>query len=127
MNFTRRSFFVYGLLIAVWALVVVWQVEEHIRVREAAKADLSGRSKEIANTLSGFIRALRYRNVVSQDRLQLVLNELVNGHTNELIKSSERIVSIVLINAANEPLVSADKPVEPKDILQAGEQRWGAQ
>jgi len=35
MDLARRSFFVYGLLLAVWALVVIWQVEEHVRVREA--------------------------------------------------------------------------------------------
>jgi signal transduction histidine kinase len=42
-----------------------------------------------------------------------------------LVTSSETLISIVLLNAANEPVVSAGEPVESKDILQAGEQRWG--
>ena len=39
MELTRRNLLVYGLILGVWLLVVGWQVEEHIRVREAAKAD----------------------------------------------------------------------------------------
>ena len=42
-------------------LVLGWQVEEHLRVKEAAKTDLRNRSKDIANTLSAFIRGLRFR------------------------------------------------------------------
>src|ERR1017187_6844288 len=61
MELTRRSLLVYGLLLAVWALVLGWQVEEHHRVTEAAKTDLRNRSKDIANTLSAFIRGLRFR------------------------------------------------------------------
>ncbi|MEY2430202.1 MAG: two-component system, NtrC family, sensor histidine kinase HydH, partial [Verrucomicrobiota bacterium] len=127
MELTRRSLLVYGLLLAVWALVVLWQGEEHLRVRESAKTDLRNRSKDIANTLSAFIRGLRFRGTgaITQDRLEPVLNELVNGRTNELVKSSE-LISIVLLNAAGEPVASAGKPidVEQKDIAQEGE-RWG--
>src|SRR5205823_9564612 len=81
-------------------------------------------SRSIANTLSAIIRSLRFRGsgTVSQNNLQRALNELVS-RTNELVQSSE-IISIVLLNAANEPVVSAGKPIETKDILQGGEQRW---
>ena len=103
MELTRRNLLVYGLILGVWLLVVGWQVEEHIRVRDAAKADLRGRSKDIANTLSALIRGMRFRGVIPQDRLEAVLNELVNGRTNELVKSSE-LISIVLLNAANEQI-----------------------
>jgi signal transduction histidine kinase len=129
MELTRRSLLVYGLLLAVWALVLGWQVEEHHRVTEAAKADLRNRSKDIANTLSAFIRGLRFRGegAVLQPQLEAVLNELVNGRTNELIKSSE-VTSIVLLNAVGEEVVSAGNPIdfEHKEILQEGE-RWGRQ
>src|SRR5258708_17186786 len=126
MPLTRRSVLVYALIAAVWTLVVGWQIEEHIRVRESAKADLRNRSKDIANTLSAFIRALRFREgTVLQNRLEPVLNELVNGRTNELVKSSE-LISIALLNAAGEPVAAAGKPIDfaQKDILQEGE-RWG--
>src|SRR4051812_32162503 len=124
MELTRRSFLVYALLGALWVLVVGWQIEEHVRVREAAKTDLRNRSKDIANTLSAIIRGLRFRGVIPQDRLEPILNELVNGRTNELVKSSE-LVSIVLLNAANEQIASAGKPVDAdqKEIIQSGE-RW---
>lgn len=129
MELTRRSLLVYGLLVAIWGLVVIWQAEEHFRVRESAKTDLRNRSKDIANTLSAFIRGLRFRGTgaITQDRLEPVLNELVNGRTNELVKSSE-LISIVLLNAAGEPIASAGKPIdfEQKDIAQEGE-RWGRQ
>jgi signal transduction histidine kinase len=123
MDLTRRSLFVYGLLVAVWALVIVWQVEEHLRVREAAKTELRDGSKYIANTLSALIRSLRRGSgTVSKERLLTMMNEMVS-RTNELVKSSE-IVSIVLLNAANDPVVSAGEPIEPADIAQTGDRRW---
>jgi signal transduction histidine kinase len=124
MELTRRNLLVYGLILGVWLLVVGWQVEEHIRVREAAKADLRGRSKDIANTLSALVRGIRFRNVIFEDRLKSVLDELVNGRTNELVKSSE-LISIVLLNAANERIAWAGKPIDPQnEAMQQGE-RWG--
>lgn len=124
MELTRRNLLVYGLILGVWLLVVGWQVEEHIRVREAARSDLRGRSKDIANTLSALIRGMRFRGVIPQDRLEAVLNELVNGRTNELVKSSE-LISIVLLNAANEPVAAAGKPIDAQnEAMQHGE-RWG--
>jgi signal transduction histidine kinase len=128
MEMTRRSLLVYGLLAAVWVLVLGWQVEEHLRVKDAAKADLRGRSKDIANTLSAFIRGLRFREgTVRSDRVESVLNELVNGRTNDLVRSSE-LISIALLNPAGEKLVWAGRPIdfEHKEILQEGE-RWGRQ
>jgi signal transduction histidine kinase len=127
MDLTRRSLLVYGLLLAVWLLVVGWQIEEHVRLRDSAKTDLRVRSKDIANTLSAFIRGLRFRGAIPQDRLESVLNELVNGRTNEIVKSSE-LISIALLNAAGEPVAFAGKPIdfEQKDIAQEGE-RWGRQ
>src|SRR6266700_8358959 len=127
MEMTRRSVLVYGLLAAVWALVIVWQVEEHARVRGAAKTELRNRSKDIANTLSALIRGLRFRGAIPQERLEPVLTELINGRTNELVSSSE-LISIVLLNPAGEQLASAGKPIdlEQKDFMQEGE-RWGRQ
>ena len=125
MDLTRRTLTVYALLAAVWALVVVWQAEEHYRFRAAAKADLSNRSKDIANTISACIRGMRFRGAVPSDRLELVLNELVNGRTNELLRSSE-LTSIALLNIAGEQIASAGRPIDfsQRDILQQGE-HWG--
>jgi len=110
MELSRRSLWVYALLGAVWVLVLGWQVEEHLRVKEAARIDLRNRSKDIANTLSALIRGMRFRGgAVSQERLELVLNELVHGRTNELVQSSA-LISIVLLNATNQQVASAGRP-----------------
>src|SRR6267143_5842183 len=133
MELTRRSILVYGLLLAVWLVVVGWQIEEHVRFKAYAKTALRNRSKAIANTRGVSIRGLQFRGAVFGDRLQPILNELVNGRTNDLETSGE-VTSILLLNAAGEPVASAARPgspfepttdLEQKDILQEGE-RWGA-
>jgi signal transduction histidine kinase len=125
MELKQRSLLVYVLLASVWALVAAWQAEEHFRVREVAKADLNQSSKVIANTVSACIRGMQFRRGVPQDRLEPVLTELIGGRTNELVHSSE-LISIVLLNAANEPVASAGRQVDltQQDLQQHGE-RWG--
>ncbi|HTL59048.1 MAG TPA: ATP-binding protein [Candidatus Limnocylindrales bacterium] len=125
MDLTRPSHWVYGILAAFWLLVGVWQAEEHFRFREAAKSNLSNRSKDIANTVSACIRGMRFRGAVRKERLETVLDELVNGGANDLVKSTE-LLSIVLLNAAGETVASAGRPIDftQKEILQRGE-RWG--
>jgi signal transduction histidine kinase len=119
MDLIRRSLLVYGLLGAVWVLVFGWQVEEHLRVKEAARTDLRNRSKDIANTLSALIRGMRFRGAIPKERLEPVLKELISGRTNELVKSSE-LISIDLLNAANESVASAGQRsvtlVNPVDL-----------
>jgi signal transduction histidine kinase len=125
MEQARRMPWVYGFLGAVWLLVAVWQAEEHYRFREAAKTDLSNRSRDIANTVSACIRGMRFRGAVPKERLEPVLNELVNGRTNELVKSSE-LTAIVLLNAQGDQIATAGRKIDftQKDILQQGE-HWG--
>ena len=124
MEMTRRSLLVYGLLAAVWLLVVGWQVEEHERVRNVAKADLRNRSKDIANTVSAIIRGMTFRGAIREDGLGTVFGELVEGHTNELVKSSE-LLSIVLLSTTTN-LVNVGRPIDfqREDLLQEGE-HWG--
>ncbi len=125
MELTRRNLLVYALLATVWVLVLGWQVEEHLRVKEAARTDLRNRSKDIANTLSALIRGMRFRGAIPKERLEPVLRELIGGRTNELVKSSE-LISIDLLNAANQSVASAGRPIDPQreDLLQEGE-HWG--
>ncbi len=122
---TRRDLLVYSLLAAVWALVAVWQAEEHFRFREAAKTDLRNRSKDIANTVSACVRGMRFRGAVLQERLEPVLEEMINGRSNELVQASE-LLGIELLNASDEKIASAGRPIDfsQRDILQQGE-RWG--
>jgi signal transduction histidine kinase len=122
MELKRRSTLIYGLLIGVWLLVIAWQIEEHARVQEAAKRTLRSRSTEIGNDLSAVIRALRFRgSTVLQQRLEPVLDELVNGRTNELVNSSG-LISIVLLNTAGEQIAAAgDTNSIPNEVLSEGE------
>ena len=112
---------IYGLLLGVWVLVVAWQVEEHVRVREAAKNDLRKRSEAIANTLGAVVRGLQFHGAVFRDRLEPVLGELTNG------PASGEVVSIEMLNATNGVMASAGRSIDylqQPDILQAGE-HWG--
>jgi signal transduction histidine kinase len=121
----RNRTLIYGLLFAVWVLVVAWQAEEHVRVRESARNDLRKRSEAIANTLGAVVRGLQFRGAVFRDRLEPVLSELVAGDTNGA--TSGEVVSIALLNAAGASVAAAGRPIdlEQRDILQAGE-HWGA-
>ena len=123
----RRSTLIYGLLLAVWVVIVVWQLNEHARVEEGGRNDLRSGSKEIANTIGAVIRGQQFRGAVFRNNLEPVLNELVGGRTNELSQQSE-VISIALLNAAGGEITSAGRPIdevlEQKDLRQEGE-HWG--
>ena len=125
MELKRRNLAVYLLLLLVWGLVLAWQVQEHLRVKEYARTSLRNRSRDIANTLGSFIRGLQFRGAVFGDRLQPVLDDLVYGRTNDLVEAGE-VLSVALLNAAGEPVASAGRAIDlsQKDV-QEGE-RWGA-
>ena len=122
MDLRLRNTAIYGFLLVIWLLVVGWQVEEHVRVRDAAEKDLRGRAGVYANFLSATIRGQQFRTSVLQDRLEPVLKALVK--TNELARPSE-LVAIMLLNQAGDPVVSeGDTNVLQPDVLQQGE-HWG--
>jgi len=119
----QRGRWVAGLLLGAWLLVVVWQVDEHRRVVEAAQSDLRLSSRWIADTLSSVTRAIRFRGAAPQERLDLVLNELVNDRTNELANVS-RLLSIGMLNTNGEPiLVVGDTNLLSRETLTESE-RW---
>ncbi|HPU57752.1 MAG TPA: hypothetical protein PLH97_15945, partial [Verrucomicrobiota bacterium] len=126
MALQRRNYFVYGLLLAVWAFIVIWQIAEHRRVKEVARMGLRNRAQDIADTISAAIRGMQFRSVVFEDRLAPVLAELVNERTNRLVRSRE-LVWIALVNETGDLLVSAGKPVielRPDLVLPEGG-LWG--
>ena len=59
MQSQRNNQLIYTLLLAVWALVMAWQVEEHVRVSNAARAALENRAGDIANTIGIVLRSQR--------------------------------------------------------------------
>jgi len=123
MDLRLRSTAIYGFLAVIWLLAVGWQVEEHVRVREAAKTDLRGRAGVYANFLSATIRGQRFRATVFQDRLEPVLELLVNGRTNELVRPSE-LVAVTLLNSSGDPVVSVGDTNVVQSAMAQGE-NWG--
>jgi signal transduction histidine kinase len=119
-TFVRRSPFVYALLALVWAVIAGWQAVEHDRVRQAARASLINRSRDITTTLGLVIRSQRRfrEGLVSQERLESALKELV--------KSGE-LSSVALLNAAGEVVASGGAPIDldTRGVMQTGE-RWDA-
>ncbi len=125
MDFRKNKALVYVLLAGVWLLLAAWQVHEHVRVRETAKAALRNRSLDIADTLGALIRGLRFRGTILQDRLEPVLREMANTRTNQLNRPSE-LIAIVLLNAQNEAVAAAGRQIDlqTSEVMQQGE-RWG--
>src|SRR5213592_4878146 len=110
---------VYGLLLAVWCLIVAWQVIEHGRIKDVARTALINRSRDITKTLDAVIQSQRrFGGLLFQDRLESALKELV--------KSGE-LTSVALLNAAGEVVASAGPliDVETKGTMRTGE-HWDA-
>jgi signal transduction histidine kinase len=124
MELKRRNFLIYGLLFAVWLLVVGWQAEEHDRAKEMAKVGLRNRSRDVANWVSAIIRGSpRFRGgTVFKEQLEPMLDALVN-RTNEVMRSSE-VIWIALLDVNEKQLASAGQPtIDPEkemDIVPEG-------
>jgi signal transduction histidine kinase len=101
---TRRSWVVYGMLVAIWAVLMVWQIAEHVASRHAFQNMVVDRGRSISTTCGLLMRARSFFGVVSRERLEAALNELV-AHTNELH-------SVELLNTNGEPVASAGAPFE---------------
>lgn len=102
---TRRSWFVYGTLLAIWIALVGWQWVEHIQLRRAQQQKLVDRTKDISNTLGLLLRSQRFFGRISRDRLESALNELIQP-------SEFHPLSIEVVNADYEKIASAGPPIE---------------
>jgi len=115
MELKRRNFLVYGLLVAVWVLVVGWQAVEHSRLKQSSRVALINRSVVISKTLEAVIQSQRrFGGLLFQDRLESALKELVN---------SGELTSVALLNAAGEVVASAGTAIdfETKGAMRTGE------
>ena len=113
----KRTQPAYIVLLAVWGLVVVWQVLEHRRVRDSARTTLIDRSEDISTTLGLVIRSQRRGGgLISQERMEATLNAL--------LKFGE-LKSVALLNAAGNVVISVGAPLDPDatGVFQSGE-RW---
>ena len=114
----HRPSLIYVLLAFSWLAVTGWQVMEHYRVKAAARDGLVVRGRDITTTLGLVIRSQRrFGNIVSQERLEPALRELVRH---------DDVVSIALLNVESEVVASAGAPldVDSKTLAKLGEV-WG--
>ena len=120
---SRRNGLFYGMLIAIWALLIAWQVAEHARVKNAARALLQERARNIAMTCG---RIMRTRGggvfgIISKERLENSINSLINpGEFHSL-----ELRSVVLVNSAGEIAAAAGTNVDlPSSEEMQGEPNW---
>lgn len=113
----QRGRLVYGVLLAVWALILGWQVGEHNRVHRAAKVALINRAKDISTTLGIVLRSQRRFGVISKDRLESALTELTNP---------EELKAVAMLNAVGQVVASAGVPIDfaLTGLVPTGE-HWG--
>lgn len=113
----RHPRLAFGLLLAVWTAMAVWQAVEHNRVETAARDALIRRSRDITGTLGKFIESQRRFGVVSQERMEVALQSVI---------TFGGLQSLALLNKAGEVVASAGVPVdlEAKGLLQNGV-HWG--
>jgi signal transduction histidine kinase len=98
-----RGKLVYIGLFVVWILVVAWQVGEHARVRQSARAAVINRARDISGTLGIVIRSQRHFGVISKERLESALTELVE---------QGELSGVALRNASGEVVASAGVPFD---------------
>jgi signal transduction histidine kinase len=105
------------MLMAIWAMLIAWQVAEHMQARQAFQNMIVDRGRSITTTCGLLMRGSRYFGVVSRERLEAALNQLVD--TNELR-------SVALLNTNGETVASAGVPFEmpPRNELEGGV-LWG--
>lgn len=98
MESRRRSYWVYGLLFAVWGLILGWQLVAHSRVAQAARAELRNRAKDISTTVGIVLRSQRIFGVISKDRLESALADLVRPG---------ELSAVAMLNASGDIVASA--------------------
>lgn len=113
----KRTPLIYGLLAALWVLLLAWQVAEHNRLENNLRKGLVNRARDITTSLGLVMRSQRgFGPFISKSRLESALKELVK---------SEELLAVALVNNALEIVASADKGENlPTTELLAKEVVW---
>lgn len=98
MESRRRNLWVYGLLFAVWGLILCWQLVEHSRVKTAARTELRNRAKDISTTVGVVLRSQRIFGVISKERLESALADLVRPG---------ELTAVAMLNTSGDIVASA--------------------
>jgi len=105
----QRGKLAYVILLGVWAMITAWQFAEHARVRQTARTALINRARDISSTVGIVIRSQRHFGLISKERLESALTELV---------SQGELSGVSLRNASGEVVASAGEPFD--DQVDAG-------
>jgi signal transduction histidine kinase len=111
---TRRNGLVYGVLIAVWVLLIGWQVAEHMRVQRNAHRALIHRAQDISDTLGVVMRSQRRFGIITKEQLESAMKALVKPGD---------IDAIALLNAAGDVVANAGEldDLQTKGVTSSGE------
>lgn len=111
---SHRTRPVYLVLLAVWVLVIAWQIAEHRRVQRNARVALINRAKDISSTVGLVLRSQRHFGIISQDRLESALDALIKP---------DELNGVSLFNARGDVVASAGTPIdlELKGLVHTGE------
>lgn len=111
---TRRNWLVYGVLIAVWAILMAWQVAEHMRVQRNAHRALINRAQDISDTLGVVMRSQRRFGIITKEQLESAMKALVKPGD---------IDAIALLNGAGDVVAAAGEPMDlqTKGLTSTGE------
>jgi signal transduction histidine kinase len=116
----RRSWFVFGTLIAIWIALIGWQCVEHIQARRAEQQKLVDRAKVVSNTVGLLLRSKSFFGIISPERLESALNELIKPSG----PSEFHPLSIEVVNADYEKIASAGPPIDVPRGEVTGGIRW---
>jgi signal transduction histidine kinase len=121
------------MLVAIWAILIVWQVNEHLHVRDAERAVLVERARYVAMTCGRIMRARAgVSGIISKERLESTIQQLVTPNEFRSLELRSRgtgeLRSVVLVNSAGE--IAAKAAVTNVTIPSAeelrGDPNWDA-
>lgn len=115
MKLTRTKT-VYVALLVAWAVIGLWQLLEHRRVKESARQALVNRARDISYSLAAVVRSQERFFFVWQPRLEAALEGLAK---------SEELLSVALLNSSGQVVASAGRPVDldSENLPERGD-RW---
>lgn len=99
----KPSWLVYTVLLGCTVAVCGWQVIEHRRVERAASQALINRGRDITSTLGVVVRSQRRFGIVSKDRIEAALQDLIRPG---------EIESIAILGATGETIANAGPSVD---------------
>src|SRR5437899_2838536 len=112
----KRSLGVYLALAVCGAGAGVWQWEEHRRFERDAAQALIDRGRDITSTLGVVVRSQRRWGIISKDRLESALQDLIHPSEAE---------SIAMLGATGEAIASAGPAIEiTPEMLRARGVYW---